>query len=238
MACVLLASATLRLAPEARNPVALALLIEALAPSKAAPTPTKRFTPVRSIVSRSADTVSLAVTATKAVALVTTNDPLASTYPPRFKRITPLTTRVASEVSVRIGFPTVVTTEDQSIATAGLPPTAPEAVLYFTLRFFTSTVKVSDKPTALIEAALAAMPVQRRVSLAPLLLAIATLRLARSALKPVALPVTKVEVSPSNLAPTPTKRFTPVRSIVSRSAAAPARVTLLLPKVKEPAANT
>ena len=91
------------------------------------------------------------------------------------------------------------------------------------------------------------MPVQRRVSLAALLLAIATLRLAPEAKNPVATVlsvapepavVTITPVSPAKLAPTPTNKFTPVRSIVSKSDAAPARVTLLLPKVNAPAAST
>ena len=94
------------------------------------------------------------------------------------------------------------------------------------------------RPTTDIDAALAAMPVQRRVSLTAVLLAIATLRLAPEARKPVALVVTKLPVSPAKLAPTPTNRFRLVRSIVSKSAVAPAIVALLLPTVNAPAVNT
>ena len=79
LACVLLANATLKLAPAARNPVALATSIAAADPVNAPPTPTKRFTPVKSIVSRSALTVSPAVAATETVLLATTKAPLAST---------------------------------------------------------------------------------------------------------------------------------------------------------------
>ena len=82
------------------------------------------------------------------------------------------------------------------------------------------------------------MPVQRRVSLASVLLAKATLRFAEVARNPVALLVTKVEVSPENPAPTPTNRFTPVKSIVRRSAVAPAMVAVLRFSAKPPPANT
>ena len=71
--------ARLRLAPAARNPVALATSIAAVDPVNAAPTPTNKFTPVKSIVSRSVLTVSLAAAATKAVPLATTKEPLANT---------------------------------------------------------------------------------------------------------------------------------------------------------------
>ena len=88
--------------------------------------------------------------------------------------------------------------------------------MYFTARSLTSTVNSFGRPTTVIEAALAAMPVQRRVSLATVLLAIPTLRLAASARNPVADVVIIVE-SAARVAPTPTKRFTLVRSMVRRS---------------------
>ena len=69
---------------------------------------------------------------------------------------------------------------------ATFEPVAPEALLNFTLRFFTSTVNSVGMPTTDIDAALAAMPVQRRVSLATVLLAMATLKVAEVARKPVA----------------------------------------------------
>ena len=129
-------------------------------------------------------------------------------------------------------------TEDQSMATALVVLSAPEALLYFTLKFFTSTVNSGSKPTTDMDAALAAMPVHRRVSLATALLAMATLRVAEFVKKPVALVVTTVEVSPEKPAPTPTKRFTPVRSIVSTSALAPAMVAVPRFNTKLPPANT
>ena len=97
------------------------------------------------------------------------------------------------------------------------------------------------------------MPVQRRVSLATVLLAIATLRLAPEAKNPVAtvlsvapepVVVTISPVSPAKLAPTPTNKFTPVRSMVSKSNETDPfnpKVTfepLLLLKVNPPAAST
>ena len=87
---------------------------------------------------------------------------------------------------MRIGLVPVAITEDQLMAEALLLPEEPEAVLNATLRSFTSTVNSVGMPTTDIDAALAAIPVQRRVSLATVLLAIATLRFAEFVKKPVA----------------------------------------------------
>ena len=144
-------------------------------------------------------------------------------------------------------------TDDQLMAEALLPPDAPEAALYFTARSLTSTVNSVGMPTTVIEAALAAIPVQRRVSLAAVLLAKATLSLAEVARKPVAtvlnvapdpVVVTMSPVSPEKPAPTPTNKLTLVKSIVSKSkdtdpfAPSVTADWLLLPNVKAPAAST
>ena len=130
---------------------------------------------------------------------------------------------------------------------ATFEPVAPEALLYFTARSLTSTVNSVGKPTTVMDAALAAMPVQRRVSLATVLLAMATLSFAEFVKKPVATvtsvtPVTVFvtisPVSPLNLAPTPTNKFTPVKSMVSKSADTVATVAVLRFNVNAPAANT
>ena len=151
------------------------------------------------------------------------------------------------EVKPPIGLEPLVITIDQSIAAALVAPTAPEAVLYFTLRSFTSTVNSGGKPTTDIDAALAAIPVQRRVSLATVLLAIATLKVAEVVKKPVAtvtsarpvpVLVTISPVSPEKPAPTPTNKFTPVKSIVSRSAETAAIVAVLRFTVNPPLAKT
>ena len=254
LAAVLLAKATLSLAEVAKKPVASAVTRFAVSPENAAPRPTNKFTPLRSIVSTSSDTDPFEPSVTfDWLLLPNVNRPAVRTYPPRFSRTNPLTVRVESEVKVRIGLVPVAITEDQLMAEALLPPEAPEAVLYFTLRSFTSTVNSGGKPTTDIDAALAAIPVQRRVSLATVLLAMATLKVAEVARKPVAtvtsarpvpVLVTISPVSPLKLAPTPTNKFTAVRSIVSKSNETEPfepSVTLdwlLLPNVKRPAVRT
>ena len=251
LAAVLLAKATLSLAEVAKKPVASAVTRFAVSPENAAPRPTNKFTPLRSIVSTSSDTDPFEPSVTfDWLLLPNVNRPAVRTYPPRFSRTKALTVRVESEVKVRIGLVPVAITEDQLMAEALLPPEAPEApeaVLYFTLRSFTSTVNSGGKPTTDIDAALAAIPVQRRVSLATVLLAIATLKVAEVVKKPVAtvtsarpvpVLVTISPVSPLKLAPTPTNKFTPVRSIVSKSADTVSTVAVLRFNVNAPAANT
>ena len=236
---MLLAIATLRLAEVARKPVASVVTKAVVSPENPAPTPTKRFTPVRSIVSRSAEAPPIV-----AVPRFSTKLPPAKTYPPRFNRTTPLTTSKVPLRSASNGLVVPSMTGAQLIAVACAPDAeVPSAALYFTLRFFTSTVNSVGKPTTDIDAALAAMPVQRRVSLANVLLAMATLRLAEVVRKPVAEVVVMLE-SAASVAPTPTNKFTPVRSIVSKSMETvplspnTTPLCVLLPRVNTPAAST
>ena len=239
LAAVLLAIATLRLAEVVRKPVALLVTKVVVSPENPAPTPTNRFTPVRSIVSRSAELPPML-----AVPRFSTKLPPASTYPPRFSRTRPLTTSKVPLRSASNGLVVPSITGAQLIAVAEvLEAEVPAAALYFTLRFFTSTVNSEGKPTTDIDAALAAMPVQRRVSLASVLLAMATLRSAEVARKPVAEVVMMLE-SAASVAPTPTNKFTPVRSIVSRSMETvplspnTTPLCVILPRVNAPAAST
>ena len=157
------------------------------------PTPTNKFTPVRSTRSRSRSTAAPPLGSTAfPVLLVTLISPAAKTYSSRLNLTSPDTDRFTSADKPLRGCFISVISVDQSMLTASTgfaAPSFPDAVLDSTMRLLTSNARISGSPTRVEVAALAAIPVQRRVSATPasFRLAIAIEKLVSVTRKPVAL---------------------------------------------------
>ena len=117
------------------------------------------------------------------------------------------------------------------MAVAATESREPETLLERTFRSLTSTVNSEGRPTADITEAEAAMPVQRRVSVAEASATVATamLRFALEVEKPTALSVL-MEPFSLNTPPAPTKRFIPESSTArTRTFTGPVKPVRLTP---------